>query len=159
MSGYQNKPADRLIFPQRSGDYPQGNGECMERGCNIRHSPVAPHSHITRWALRPDRSVHREPQLQVGNLQWNSKCLVTGGKAQSHIFKRRLPVRWPVVVVQSASGPRLRRPRLAHKPAASKESPADHQGRRQLAEVGRCSSGAGLRSALELRCSSWGLFR
>ena len=66
-------------------------------------------------------------------------------------------MRWPIVVVQSVSGPRLRRPRLARKPAASKESPADHQGRRQLAEVGRCSPGAGLRSALGLRCSSWEL--
>ena len=59
-------------------------------------------------------------------------------------------MRWPVVVVQSASGPRLRRLRRARKPTASKELPVDDQGRQQLAEVGRWSPGADLRSALEL---------
>ena len=63
-------------------------------------------------------------------------------------------MRWPVVVVQSASGPRLRSLRRARKPTASKNSPADHQGRRHLAGVDQCSPGTGLRSALELRCSS-----
>ena len=63
-------------------------------------------------------------------------------------------MRWPVVSVQSGSRPRLRRLRRARKPTASKNSPADHQGRRILAGMGRWSPGAGLRSALELRSSS-----
>ena len=44
----------------------------MAHGCNIRHSPVAPYSHITRWALRPDITVHMEAQLQVASHEINS---------------------------------------------------------------------------------------
>ena len=133
-----------LIFPQMSGD-------CMARGCNIRHSPMAQYSHITRWALRLDRPVHKEAQFQVGDLQIRDAW----SKQLSHIFeRRRLCVRWSLVSVLSASRPRLRRLRRARKPAASKNPPADHQGRRHLAGVDRCSPGAGLRSSLELRSSS-----
>ena len=63
-------------------------------------------------------------------------------------------MRLPVVSVQSGSRPRLRRLRSARKPSAFRNRRLIAKAGCELAGVGRCSPGAGLRSALELQCSS-----